>query len=240
MVIAFIALFLLALFETIESNNDKELLRIVSENAMSSLHRCLNFGFDEYTVEDFYNAFMDELQFYQRKLESADITAVIDPDGFGTTAFARMSNPNCAQYLIFWARMLASLYMRENEAEFEPFISHSGGFYGWLRSDVEALNSEADHLQTVALSKMLQVPVTICCFENVAVGGPQFVHTMEAKKSAFELLFRPGHYDVLYRNGDNDVAKDSVKKDIVESNVKPSDTLQSASNDKATDNNVTM
>lgn len=36
--------FLLGLFETIESNRDIQLLTRVSENVMTSLHRCLKFG----------------------------------------------------------------------------------------------------------------------------------------------------------------------------------------------------
>eukprot|EP01084_Bolivina_argentea_P126741 224335_1 len=202
--------FLLGLFETIESNHDLSLLTRVSEYVMTSLHRCLKFGYEAFTIEDFYYAFMDELQFYQRKLESVnqDFKSM---DGMGNSAIERMANKSHAQYLIFWARMMASLYMRENEKEYAPFIPQDkGGFASWLRADVEALNSEADHLQTVALSRSIQVPITIYCLENITKGGPQKVYTMEGKgnKSCYDLLFRPGHYDVLYRkDGDNNECK---------------------------------
>eukprot|EP00483_Globobulimina_turgida_P008279 UN08295 len=157
--------FLLGLFETIEQQKNLTLLTKVSENVMTSLHRCLKYGYEAYTIEDFYYAFMDELQFYQRKLESGS-DEYKAPDGMGNTAIQRMANSSHAQYLIFWARMLASLHMRENEKEFAPFIqSNKGGFQAWLRSDVEALKAEADHLQTVALSKCIQVPITIYCLE---------------------------------------------------------------------------
>eukprot|EP01084_Bolivina_argentea_P246683 412799_1 len=199
--------FLLGLFETIEKTKNLTLLTKVSENVMTSLHRCLKFGYEAFTIEDFYYAFLDELQFYQRKLESGNDEYKAQ-DRMGNTAIQRMSNSSHAQYLIFWARMLASLHMRENEKEFAPFIPQDkGGFLSWLRSDVEALKSEADHLQTVALSKSIGVPITIYCLENIEKGGPQLVNTIENEKySAYDLLFRPGHYDVLYRNnmgGDN-------------------------------------
>merc|ERR1740123_1165026 len=119
----------------------------------------------------------------------------------GDTAIERMSNQSHASTLIFWARMMASLQMRENEKEYAPFIpEEKGGFTGYLRSDVEALKSEADHLQTVALSKGLDVAITIYCLENIAKGGPQTVRTIESRRSCIDLLFRPGHYDVLYRS----------------------------------------
>lgn len=202
--------FLLGLFETIEANRDIQLLTRVSENVMTSLHRCLKFGFESFTIEDFYYAFMDELQFYQRKLESGNDEYKAQ-DRMGNTAIERMANSSHANYLIFWARMLASLHLRENEKEFEHFIPQDkGGFTNYLRSDVEALKAEADHLQTVALSRSVDVPITIYCLENIQKGGPQKVNTIESKKSSYDILFRPGHYDVLYRNSDyNDKIEDN-------------------------------
>merc|ERR1712228_1020100 len=217
--------FLLGLFETIESTQDLPLLQKVSENVMTSLHRILKFGYESFTIEDFYYAFMDELQFYQKKIENPEYTA---PDKQGNTAIARMANPNIAQYLIFWARMMASLHMRENQKDYEMFIpQNKGGFAAWLKSDVEALKSEADHLQTVALSKSIDVPITIYCLENIQKGGPQKVETIDKRKSCYDILFRPGHYDVLYRKvkggNNNEEMKENDKNDKEEnvSNAMP-------------------
>lgn len=217
--------FLLGLFETIEATQDSQLLRKVSETVMSSLHRLLKFGFESYTLEDFYEQFLDELQFYQRKLESGNPNYKAQ-DNMGDTAIVRMANPNIAQYLIFWARMMASLYMRENQKEYEMFVpQHKGGFGAWLKSDVEALKAEADHLQTVALSKAMDVPITIYCLENVPKGGPQKVDTIANRKSCFDVLFRPGHYDVLYRKmkGGNDDENKDEQQQQMNSNDKDND-----------------
>merc|ERR1712130_265119 len=221
--------FLLGLFETIESTQDLPLLQKVSENVMTSLHRCLKFGYESFTIEDFYYAFMDELQFYQKKIENPEYAA---PDKQGNTAIARMANPNIAQYLIFWARMMASLYMRENQKEYEMFVpQNKGGFRAWLKSDVEALKAEADHLQTVALSKSIDVPITIYCLENIQKGGPQKVVTIENRKSCYDILFRPGHYDVLYRN----VKGKNNEKEMKENDK--NETMKSADNEKQSNNN---
>jgi len=204
--------FLLGLFEKIEANQDQQLLASVTELVTDSLHRSIQFGFEGYTIEDFYYAFMDELAFYQQKLlalAAGTADAFKSKDGMGDSAIERMSNKNHAQYLIFWARMLASLYMRANEKDYSAFVpAEKGGFMAWLRSDVEALHSEADHLQAVALSKALRVPVTLYCIENVQKGGPSKVETMgDDVKSEYDLLFRPGHYDLLYR-ADGAASKD--------------------------------
>ena len=122
--------------------------------------------------------------------------------------------------------MLASLHLRENEKEFEHFIPQDkGGFTNYLRSDVEALKAEADHLQTVALSRSVDVPITIYCLENIQKGGPQKVNTIENKKSCYDLLFRPGHYDVLYRGTDKNNTNDNNEES------KTNDTIQSSAND---------
>ena len=86
--------FLLGLFETIEATQDLPLLQRVSENVMTSLHRVLKFGYESFTIEDFYYQFMDELQFYQRKLESGNPAEYVAPDGMGNTAVERMANPS--------------------------------------------------------------------------------------------------------------------------------------------------
>jgi len=236
--------FLLGLFETIENTRDLTLLTTVSEHVMTSLHRSLKFGFEQFTIEDFYYEFMDELQFYQRKLESMRNGSVIykAQDGHGNTAIERLANPHHAQYLIFWARMLASLHMREHEEDFAPFIPQdSGGFAAWLKSDVEAIKSEADHLQTVALCRAINVPVTIYCLENIEKGGPQKVNTIESSEnSCFDLLFRPGHYDVLYRNSverKTDAQQSTSKNAKLESAAQNTDTQTIAQQTNNNNNN---
>ena len=55
---------------------------------------------EAFTIEDFYYAFMDELQFYQRKLESGD-SEYKAQDGMGNTAIDRMANSGhvCRAYI---------------------------------------------------------------------------------------------------------------------------------------------
>merc|ERR1712048_1441063 len=94
-------------------------------------------------------------------------------------------------------------------------MGNKGGFAAWLKSDVEALKAEADYLQAVALSKSMDVPITIYCLENIPKGGPQKVETIADRKSCYDLLFRPGHYDVLYRKmkgGNDDENKDEQQQ----------------------------
>merc|ERR1712087_529843 len=217
------------------------LLTRVTEQVMTSMQRLEQFGYEAFTIEDFYYTFFDELQFYQRKLESGAKAT----DSMGETAIERMSKDSHASTLIFWARMIASLQMRENEKDYAPFIQQGkGGFAGYLRSDVEALKSEADHLQTVALSKGLAVPITIYCLENVQKGGPQTVRTMADRQSCFDLLFRPGHYDVLYRSSTYD-EEDEMKSGGPNPNVNSNsnsnvnaaaDTMQSADSEQKQQN----
>merc|ERR1712113_429274 len=56
------------------------------------------------------------------------------------------------------------------------------------------------------------VPITIYCLENIAKGGPQTVRTIPNKRSCFDLLFRPGHYDLLYRSDGYD-EEDEMKNE---------------------------
>merc|ERR1712241_1009420 len=107
-----------------------------------------------------------------------------------------------------------------------------GGFVQYLRSDIEALKSEADHIQTVAMSKGMGVPITIYCLENIAKGGPQSVRTIPNQRSQFDLLFRPGHYDLLYRSDGYD--EEDERKDDPNTNSNSN----SNNNNENTNNNT--
>ena len=145
---------------------------------------------------------MDELKWLQKKMTS-DAEYKAD-DGMGNTSTDRLRNEFHSQSLIFWARMLASVHIQENKEDFAGFIQGKS-LHEFIKSDVEALHAEADHPQFSALSAVLNVPFRVYCLENIDKGGPQIVHSLgENRKPIFDLLFRPGHYDIIYRSQNYD------------------------------------
>ena len=89
----------------------------------------------------------------EKKTPSKQTTIHITPTHTHTHTHKKKS-----QYLIFWFRMLASLWMRENESDYLPFVQGTS-MDQWLKQNVEALNSEADQPQCVALASCLNLPI---------------------------------------------------------------------------------
>ncbi|ETO23871.1 hypothetical protein RFI_13297, partial [Reticulomyxa filosa] len=81
--------FLLGLFETIETTKSEKLLQAVTKSVLSSCDRLLQFGYEQFAIGEFYEAFMDELGFYQSKLTDPDIEVT---GGIGVTAVQRLGH----------------------------------------------------------------------------------------------------------------------------------------------------
>ncbi|ETO24425.1 otubain 1 [Reticulomyxa filosa] len=209
--------FLLGLFETVEATKNEQILETVTKNVVTSNDRLVKFGYEQFALSEFYESFMDELALYQSILSSDDSSGVNIAE---STAVQKLSDESHVElfvlcrslneakvffnlkkqsnYLIFWARMLTSLQMQENEKHFSQFVQGKT-FREFLQTDVEAVHAEADHPQFCALSMAIEVPVRVFCLENVETGGPQVVTIPENGQPLFDLLYRPGHYDILYR-----------------------------------------
>ena len=155
--------FMLGLFEHIEQKADTELLATVTGHVATSCARLVALGYDEISLEAFYETFMDELQLYQMKLTAPDPLAWKAEDGQGNTAAERLSNESVSNYLLFWARMLTSLYILENAEFFAAFCAGMDPFT-FVKRSVEAMHSEADHPQFVALAQCVGVPVRFFFF----------------------------------------------------------------------------
>lgn len=69
-----------------------------------------------------------------------------------------------------------------------------------LSSQIEATNSEAEHLQIVCLSSLLQVGVRVAYLDQSASKEDGAIRTYDFPEGAqprVHLLYRPGHYDIL-------------------------------------------
>ena len=56
---------------------------------------------------------------------------------------------------------------------------------------------DIDHVVITALSTGLEVPVRVACLERRA-GKPQIINFFN-DDAKINLMFRPGHYDILYK-----------------------------------------
>lgn len=99
-----------------------------------------------------------------------------------------------------------------HSAKFEPFID-GADMSEFCRREVEPMGVECDHVQIAALTEFLSIRVNIMYLDNRlrsdAYSDPVVVEFPQVQEdgahsdiiSCFppvNLLYRPGHYDILY------------------------------------------
>ncbi|KAI9467800.1 MAG: ubiquitin thioesterase otubain-like protein [Benjaminiella poitrasii] len=147
-------------------------------------------GFEKLAYEDFYDA---TLQQFESITEN-------DPDmllvGFQTD---EISNA-----IVMYFRFIASAYLRIHSAEYEPFlIDEMISIDEFCSMHVEAFGRESDHLQIIALSNALDVPIQVVYLDGGA-DDEAALHEFwpnekdKTTKMPIKLIYRPGHYDILY------------------------------------------
>ena len=72
----------------------------------------------------------------------------------------------------------------------------------FCNSEIEPIDKEADQIQIIALINSLELTIKIVYLDaNVQKKEPQILQIPEDSKQEIfiELLYRPGHYDILYK-----------------------------------------
>ncbi|KAI7906836.1 peptidase C65 Otubain-domain-containing protein [Cokeromyces recurvatus] len=146
-------------------------------------------GFEKLAYEDFYEVTLQQYESLNKN----------DPDmlliGFQTD---EISNA-----IVMHFRFIASAYLRIHSAEYEPFlIDEMISIDEFCSMHVEAFGRESDHLQIIALSKALDVPIQIVYLDG-GIDDRAAIHEFwpnedDKTKTPIKLIYRPGHYDILY------------------------------------------
>ena len=128
-------------------------------------------GFDQIVYEDFLEYFIEHLQ---RKDSIEDI----------------LQEDQVSNSLVVFLRLWTSAFLRLNAEKFEPFIQMNMKEY--CERWVECFGKESEHVQLHALCEATGIGINVWCFE---ISHLSLVVMQEPKMN---LLYRPGHYDILY------------------------------------------
>lgn len=168
------------------------LLKAFTERASSSLDFCVHAKYDRVAIEDFCEEFC------------ACLTRLGNEGASAATVDELLEE--CDGYLVCWARVLTSAFLKNNSEEFAVFLdtgSHAS-IQQFCAQEVDPMAKDADHLQITALSRYLGVPVTVVYLDQ-SPGERAAEHTFreEGAEAAcpyptVHLLYRPGHYDLIY------------------------------------------
>ncbi|KAJ7145822.1 peptidase C65 Otubain-domain-containing protein [Mycena epipterygia] len=110
-----------------------------------------------------------------------------------------------SDYVSYYFRLLASAEIRTNPEPYRDFIPDQD-VVTFCQSQVEAVDSEADHIPMMALCNALRITLKLATLSSHGQGSVQEadVFTIIGPDDAMDkdlppilLLFRPGHYDIL-------------------------------------------
>jgi ubiquitin thioesterase protein OTUB1 len=166
--------------------NDKSKYRERLEKLKNSCELLEMSGFQKLAFEDFYDV---TLQQYESLNEN-------DPD----MLLVCFQSDEFSNAIVMHFRFIASAYLRIHAAEYEPFlIDEMISIDEFCSMHVEAFGRESDHLQIIALSKALEVPIQVVYLDG-GVDDKAAIHEFwpteqdekDKVKTPIKLIYRPG------------------------------------------------
>jgi len=160
-------------------------------------------GFKE-TYEEFYYALVSLLQQianldnHDEKLTSEKLLEAFQDD-------------SVSNYVVYFLRLLTSAQIRCDPGGYESFLLNPESHdvilpEDFCRNFIEVMDKEADHVQIVALTNALKICVDIAYLDGKSTERTVELHSFvpdgcERESNPLQLLYRPGHYDILVRSG---------------------------------------
>ena len=180
--------FIFRLFEHICIKNNKELFEKIKQKIIDSKELTGRNGYDWIVVEDFYDLFLKEFtDCFNSLTYQKTVRDYLD------NLFKDKEKGN---YLVYFIRFCIAAYLKENKEKYQMYIE--GDFENWIRTEVEAIDHEADEVQIMACVNYFDIGVKI---EYLNKNKREVVKLPDDKPDNeffIFLLFTPGHYDILY------------------------------------------
>lgn len=201
--------FMFSYLEHILESQDKAEVDRVTANVERCRKTLQSLGHAEFTFEDFFSLFLDQLG---SVLEGRETSISHDE------LLSRSRDQSISDYVVMFFRFVTSAEIRKRSEFFEPFILGltNATVEQFCKSSVEPMGEESDHVHITALSDALGVPIRVVYLDRSScdVGGVSVNHhdfipaagdipiatsgSAEAVDPFIRLLYRPGHYDILY------------------------------------------
>uniref|UniRef100_A0A1B0GKB7 Ubiquitin thioesterase n=1 Tax=Lutzomyia longipalpis TaxID=7200 RepID=A0A1B0GKB7_LUTLO len=173
--------------------NNREDYEQFKEKVASSKERLISLGLPQFTLEDFYETFMEVIQRVAPP-ENADE----DNSGALSELHRLFNEQGFSDYVVVYLRLITSGQIEENADFYADFIGGYASVKEFRHQVVEPMYKESDHIHIIAICTALGVGVRVEYMDR-GDGGQVKAHDFpEDKTPRVYLLYRPGHYDILY------------------------------------------
>ena len=181
--------FIYRLFEYICMDNNIVLYNQILRKIEESKELTKTNGYDWMLVEDFYNVFYGEFCSCFNCVSNNGISVRDYLDNL-------FMDKDKGNYLIYFIRFCIAAYLRENRTLYEVYTE--GDFDMWIVKEVEAIDNEADQIQIMACVNYFEIGVKIEYLNKYKNEVVKFPEDKDDNDIFIEVLFTPGHYDILY------------------------------------------
>ncbi|XP_061729660.1 ubiquitin thioesterase otubain-like [Cydia pomonella] len=164
------------------------------ELAKNSKDTLVALGFSQFTVEDFYETFMEVVQ---RVGEQAG-GAPEELEKARTELHDKFNKQGYSDYIVVYLRLVTSGALQTQQDFYQNFIEGPRTVTEFCRQEVEPMYKESDHIHIIALSAALNAGVRVKYMDR-GTNSQVIAHDFpEGCSPKVQLLYRPGHYDILY------------------------------------------
>ncbi|KAI6657614.1 Ubiquitin thioesterase OTUB1-like [Oopsacas minuta] len=145
------------------------------------------FGYPDMTVEDFYDNFIEVLD--KLKEEETDIEYLLKT----------YQDSGLSDYMVCFMRLIVSVQLQRNAEFYLNFISSKyPTIKSFLSEEVEPMYVESDHLHIDGLSTCLNIRIIVQYMDRGMKVQEHKFQEGSPINVTINLLYRPGHYDILY------------------------------------------
>nr|CAG4652035.1 EOG090X0AE1 [Triops cancriformis] len=142
-------------------------------------------GFPKFTVEDFYDTFMDTVDKIGKGLTQEELLGIFQDQGL-------------SDYIVVYLRLLTSGQLQKEQEFYANFVEGDRTVKEFCQQEVEPMFRESDHIHAIALSSALGAGVRILYMDRGTDHHVPAHDFPEGLSPKVNLLYRPGHYDILY------------------------------------------
>ncbi|KAI4383635.1 hypothetical protein MLD38_009447 [Melastoma candidum] len=199
----FFRAFMFSYLEHILETQDRAEVDRIKSNIEECRKTLQSLGYVDFTFEDFFSLFLEQLD----GVLQGDETPISPQE-----LLHRSHDPSVSDYVVMFFRFVTSAEIRKRKDFFEPFIMGLANttVEQFCKSSVEPMGEESDHVHIIAVSDALGVPIRVvyldrssCDNGNVSINHHDFFPIASSSSSEhpcpfINLLYRPGHYDILY------------------------------------------
>ncbi|KAL8038078.1 hypothetical protein ABFX02_11G080300 [Erythranthe guttata] len=207
--------FMFAYLEHILESQDRAEVDRITASVEYCRKTLLSLGYAEFTFEDFFALFLEQLE----SVLSGPEASISHEE-----LVERSRDQSVSDYVVMFFRFITSGEIRNRSEFYEPFIQGltNTSVEQFCKSSVEPMGEESDHVHITAISDALGVAIRIVYLDrscddkgSVTVNHHDFSpvardptnaninnnsNNSQPIKPFINLLYRPGHYDILYPN----------------------------------------